>query len=424
MCGADVVGVGERVRQGWGGQEGCITRRDQKRKIVSVKWDSGNFGMYKMGAGGVWEVEWLTCKCFTLDILHHKTHELVTAQLEGVMPLRIIPTLLSNALLLSPILVLPITNSPLVTLCPEVEHVTDEPEEEVIGLDIVRPEIVTALLKPPILVCVTSITSPFLVCSPYIWVMNEPDTENEEASTFIIATQRSETALPAPPILASSISCQPPVIPNCPNVTNVIEGAPETSTMIKMKRPLEEQAVRTQFPHTTPCVVMQCSLDSLDADGSSGTPILEEEASSMFSILLQEAVIHVMPFHLTTACVACSTLMLCEEEEDPNMGPRKGDRILLFCPMKNSLQVVTLTSHQKEYRNRGSYFDYRCQDGSRSGCHLEVGGPWTRVTDSQGDVSGQDLVVVEQELENPKREQTGKGQQVQDPRTDLQGLVG
>ena len=40
-----------------GGGEGEVTKVDGKNGVVSVRWDNGNFGYYRMGAGGKFELK-------------------------------------------------------------------------------------------------------------------------------------------------------------------------------------------------------------------------------------------------------------------------------------------------------------------------------------------------------------------------------
>ena len=63
------AGPGRRVVRGvdWGGGNadgleggtgnGTVVRRDESNGVAAVKWDNGNYGFYKMGAGGKFELK-------------------------------------------------------------------------------------------------------------------------------------------------------------------------------------------------------------------------------------------------------------------------------------------------------------------------------------------------------------------------------
>ena len=92
--------VGERVRARE--ELGTVTRRDVRKGIVFVRWESGNFGIYRMGVAGVWDVEWVHCRCHTLSLLTPTTSLVPRVDEEWVDTFNTSPPLTCMAMVVQP----------------------------------------------------------------------------------------------------------------------------------------------------------------------------------------------------------------------------------------------------------------------------------------------------------------------------------
>ena len=68
-----------------------------------------------------------------------------------------------------------------------------------------------------------------------------------------------------------------------------------------------------------------------------------------------------------------------------NRQPVKNEKILIFCQIRNSWQVVTLlTNAFSRYLSKGWFYNFKFQDGSTAGNYLHPGKPyWGLLTEEQ-----------------------------------------
>ena len=281
------------------------------------RWDSGNFGIYKVGEGEG-EVKWVKCKCRTLNLLT-PTVDLVEERKEE-------KTIDFDPESPSPALALPIlppcqsSFAPLRLMCPSVETVKERSEEEATPLTL---QLATAQKV------FFNIEDSFLPCP----IMLLEETKEERAIDFYLIPPSPAFALPIHPPCQTSFSHFKLM---CPYLQTL-----ETK---------EEEEI-SSF-HTSPATSMIASLNIEDSCLS--CPIVFQHsflpvsppptfASSPLP-LVEVAQMTSSPSPLLFSPTTFSPMLA----SCPDSGlPKKGDTLLLLSKASNTWHKVTLTSHEK-----------------------------------------------------------------------------
>ena len=283
------------------------------------RWDSGNFGIYKVGEGEG-EVRWVKCKCRTLNLLKPTVDLVEERKEERTIDFDPDPP--------SPAIAVPIlpprqrSFAPLNLMCPTLETMKETIEEEVIPLHLhlLSAQKVFLNIEDSFLPCPITIT--------------------------LVEKMKEERAIDFDPLPPSPVSALP-IHPPCQNIFSHFK------LMCSYLQTLEEKEKEEISPlHTNPVPSQIASLNIEDSCLSCPTifqhsflPVSPPSTFDSSPVPLLEAAQWTFapsPF-LFSPTTSSPMLASC-----PDSGlPKKGDTLLLLSKTSRTWHKVTLTSHEK-----------------------------------------------------------------------------